>query len=244
MWVSAAAILLAGWLIGATSIGGVLVVPVLHEMHGMDLRSAIAAASLALAFPGIPALWRLRAARQALPAGTLPLLLAALPGAFVGALLVRHVDLTWLLAGLAALAFLSGVWGLKGPTREAACLPPIGSRAMSVIGLGVGLGSALSGTGGPVLLVPVLMLARQPLPATVVNAQAIQLPIALCAGTSHVLLGALNLPLALGLGVVLLGASLIGGANARRLPSAALHRLVCALLLLTGAWLGYRTLSA
>ncbi len=115
---------------------------------------------------------------------------------------------------------------------------------MFLIGLGVGLGSALSGTGGPVLLVPALMLARQPLPETVINAQAIQLPIALCAGTSHALLGALNYRLALGLGVMLLAASLVGGANAQRLPPAALHRLVCTLLILTGAWLGYRTLTA
>ncbi len=241
MWLSAAAILLAGWLIGATSIGGVLVVPVLHEMQGIDLRSAIAAASLALAFPGVPALWRLGRAGQALPVGTPALLLAALPGAFFGALLVQHVDLNGLLAGLAALAFFSGVWGLRNPATQAPC-SPVGSRAMLLIGFGVGLGSALSGTGGPVLLVPVLMLARQPLTATVTSAQAIQLPIALCAGASHALLGALNYRLAVGLGVLLLGASLVGGANAKRLPSAALRRLVCALLMLTGAWLGYRTL--
>ena len=244
MWLSAAAILLAGWLIGATSIGGVLVVPVLHELQGVDLRSAIAAASLAMAFPGMAALWRLGAARQALPAGTTSLLLAALPGAFVGVLLVQHIDLTWLLAGLAVLAFSSGLWGLCGPTREAACPPAMGSRAMGLIGLGVGLGSALSGTGGPVLLVPVLMLARQPLRRTVISAQAIQLPIALCAGASHALLGVMNYRLALAIGVALLGASLVGAAQAKRLPSAALHRLVCALLLLTGAWLGLRTVMA
>ena len=218
--------------------------PVLHGMHGMDLRSAIAAASLALAFPGIAALWRLRATRKALPPGTTSLLIAALPGSFVGALLVRHVNLSWLLAGLAGLALFSGLWGLQRPTKGGGCLPPIGNGAMGLIGLGVGLGSALSGTGGPVLLVPVLMLARQPVPQSVINAQAIQLPIALCAGASHALSGGLNYPLALGLGVVLLGASLVGAASARRLRSTTLHRLMCALLILTGMWLGYRTLNA
>jgi hypothetical protein len=93
MWGSAAAIVLAGWLIGATGIGGVLVVPVLHEMHGMDLRSAIATASLALGFPGIPALWRLLVARPVLPEGTPSLLVASIPGAVVGALLVQYVNL-------------------------------------------------------------------------------------------------------------------------------------------------------
>ena len=50
---SAAAILLAGWLIGATGIGGVLVVPVLNQLQGVALQQAIAAASLAFALPGL-----------------------------------------------------------------------------------------------------------------------------------------------------------------------------------------------
>jgi uncharacterized membrane protein YfcA len=89
---------------------------------------------------------------------------------------------------------------------------------------------------------PLLILARQPLPQTVINAQAIQLPIALCAGTSHAIFGMLNYGMALGLGMMLLAASLIGRANAKRLSSSALHRFVCALLLLTGLWLGHRVL--
>jgi uncharacterized membrane protein YfcA len=242
MWGSAAAIVLAGWLVGATGIGGVLVVPVLHEMHGMDLRSAIATASLALGFPGIPALWRLLVARRVLPEGTPSLLVASIPGAVAGALLVQYANLTWLIAMLAAPALFTGVWGLRVPAKPAPCLPPLSSRAMFLIGLSVGLGSALSGTGGPVLLMPLLILARQPLPQTVINAQAIQLPIALCAGTSHAIFGMLNYRLALGLGMMLLAASLIGRANAKRLSSSALHRFVCALLLLTGLWLGHRVL--
>jgi uncharacterized protein len=133
---SAAAILLAGWLIGATGIGGVLVVPVLHQLQGIGLQQAIAAASLAFALPGLAAAWRLRQSSGAsLPEGTVALLLFALPGAGLGALLVHHMSTDLLVAGLAALALASGLWGLRR-----APLPHEGKRlpipAMGALGAG------------------------------------------------------------------------------------------------------------
>jgi uncharacterized membrane protein YfcA len=236
---SAAAVLLAGWLIGATGIGGVLVVPVLHQLQGIALPQAIAAASLAFALPGLAAAWRLRQGATAVPAGTLALTLSALPGAALGAVLVHHVATDALLAGLAALALASGLWGLRrAPSQEVRA--PLPRLAMVALGAAVGLGSALTGTGGPVLLVPVLMLLRQPLRSTVPAAQAIQLPVALCAAAGHAWAGALDLRLALLLGAVLLVGALAGQWAAPRTPALALHRLVCTLLILTGGWFAVR----
>jgi len=240
---SAVAILVAGWLIGATGVGGVLVVPVLNQVQGVALQDAIAAASLAFAFPGVAAAWRLRQSAGAVPRGTGTMALASLPGAALGALLVHHVAVSWLLAGLAVLALASGLWGLRGaphPHEGRAALSPL---AMGVLGAAVGLGSALTGTGGPVLLVPLLLLAGQPVRNILPPAQAIQLPVALCAASGHALAGALDLRLALTLGGVLLVGSLAGQWAAPRTPALALHRLVCALLILTGAWYAWRLLA-
>jgi len=241
MLASAVAILLAGWLIGATGIGGVLVVPVLNQLQGIPLPQAIGAASLAFALPGLAAAWRLHKGGTQLPAGTLALTGASLPGAALGALLVHHVAAQWLLGGLAALALASGIWGLRRApaTHESATLP-LGLTI--AIGAAVGLGSALTGTGGPVLLVPLMMLLHQPLRTTVPVAQAIQLPVALCAAVGHAWAGALDWRLALVLGVVLLVGALAGQWAAPRTPALALHRLVCALLILTGAWYALRLL--
>lgn len=236
---SVAVILLAGWLIGATGIGGVLVVPVLHQLQGIGLQQAIAAASLAFALPGVAAAWRLRQAGADLPRGTGVLLLAALPGAAVGALLVHRMATDLLIAGLAALALASGLWGLRRSPQQHDG-PVLPGAAMGALGVGVGLGSALTGTGGPVLLVPLLMLLRQPLRSTVPAAQAIQLPVALCAAAGHAWAGALDWKLALLLGVVLLLGALAGQWSGPRTHPLALHRLVCALLILTGAWFVYR----
>ena len=243
---ASALVLLAGWLIGATGIGGVLVVPVLGALEGMALPRAIAASALAFALPGAVALWRLRGHAEALratgAAGSLPmaaLIGGAVPGSLLGAFGVHHLGSTWLLVGLAALALSSGLRGLR-TAAHGPSLPGMAPPVAACLGLLVGLGSGLSGTGGPVLLVPLLMALRQPLPATVAAAQAIQLPIALSAGAVHAWSGALDLLLALQLGSWLMLGSLAGQWAARRIAVAQLQRLVSLLLIATGLWLAWR----
>jgi uncharacterized membrane protein YfcA len=243
---TALAVLLAGALIGATGIGGVLVVPALTQLGGLDLPSSIAAAAIAFAMPGIAAivwLWR----SGAWSPRWFALLAGAVPAAAGGALVVHRVNAGWLFAGVAALALFSGVRGLLQARGETTAGPAAraepGVPALLALGAVVGFGSALTGTGGPVLLVPALMLWRQPLARTVAAAQAIQLPVALCAGIGHAAAGAIDWRLALLLGVVLLGGSIGGQAAARSLPVRTLQAAVSALLVLVGAWFAWRAVQ-
>jgi uncharacterized membrane protein YfcA len=235
-----AAVLLAGALIGATGIGGVLVVPALAQLGAVPVPQAIAASALAFALPGVAALWWLW--RD----GTwqwrwAALLAGAVPAAVLGAAAVHRLDARWLFAAVALLAIFSGARGLRRTPAAAPGAPP-STGALAGLGAAVGAGSALTGTGGPVLLVPALMLWRQPLPMTVALAQAVQLPLALCAAASHAAAGALDVPFALLLGAVLLAGSLGGRALARHLPVHALQVLVSVLLLAVGGWFGWRSL--
>lgn len=243
---TALAILVAGFLIGATGIGGVLVVPALTQWGGLELPLSISAAAIAFAMPGAAALvWLWRSGTWT--ARWNALLLGALPAAVAGALLVHAIDPGWLFAGVAALALFSGARGIHQLRAHGG--PPSGTQqepgvlALLLLGAAVGFGSAITGTGGPVLLVPALMLWRQPVERTVAAAQAIQLPVAVCAGAAHAAAGALDWKLALILGVVLLGGSIGGQAAARRLPTRALQGVVSVLLLLVGGWFGWRALE-
>jgi uncharacterized membrane protein YfcA len=237
---SAFAVLLAGWLIGATGIGGVLVVPALVQFEAMPVATAIAASGLAFAFPGLPALWWLRSGPRGNRASLVALVGGAVPGAIAGAWGVHRIDPRWLMAGLAVLALGSGLRGLRSPPATDLDAPPVGAAAMALLGVAVGAGSALTGTGGPVLVVPLLLLLRQPMPTTIAAAQAIQLPVALCATAGHAAAGALDLRLGITLGLLLLVASLAGQWAGRRIPVTALHRLVCLLLVATGGWFAWR----
>lgn len=247
---AALAVIVAGWLIGATGIGGVLVVPALVSLQGLTAAPAIAASALAFAFPGVAALWAARSAGpqavddpQALP--LLPLLLAAGVSAVAGAWLVHRMQPEGLLILLAALAIVSGLRGLRPVPVHAPQRPPARVRTAGAVALGtvVGIGSGLTGTGGPVLLIPALLLLRQPLRPVVAAAQLIQLPVALAATLGHAQSGRLDLPLAMSLGLLLLAGSLAGQWAGRRMTTRHLQLVVSLLLLATGAWLGTRALS-
>lgn len=229
-------IALAGVAIGATAIGGVLVVPALTSLIGVPLPVAIAAASLAFLVTGAFALTGpgllARASQE------WPLLLAALVGAVAGALLtgwVPGVAIRWWIGLLALASGLHALWRLRR-TRASPEKPWPDALAQALIGGAVGLGSALSGTGGPVLLLPLLMLAQRPLARSVVAAQLIQLPIAVAASTAHALAGRLDFLLGAGVAVALVlgawaGRRLAAGRDVRVLQS-----LTAGVLLLTGVW--------
>ncbi|MBB3176628.1 sulfite exporter TauE/SafE family protein [Variovorax sp. Sphag1AA] len=242
-WIVLPAIVLAGALIGATGIGGVLLVPVLTTLGGVPLPQAIAAASLGFALPALVALGPLRR-EPALLARCLPLLGGALLGAGAGAFLVRWIPGTALMAGVTVLVLFSGWRGLRASTAAAPHTEVrLAPAALFGVGALVGLGSALTGTGGPVLVLPLLMLLGQPLAFSVVAAQAIQLPVALASSTVHAIEGRLEPRLALLAGLLMLVGSIAGQRAAARLDRLQLQRLVSLLLLTVGAWFAWLLLS-
>lgn len=226
---AALGVLLAGLAIGATSIGGVLVVPVLGTLAQVDPRRAVAAASLGFAFTGAAA-W-LMAPRHA-GRGSWALGGGALGGAALGAL-----TLAWMPAGalrltVGLIALGSGLYALFGRegTREQA-LPAL---ALVVLGVVVGCLSAWSGTGGPVVLLPLLALLGVPATLGVDAAQRVQLPVALSATAVNFAAGRLDILLGLGIGVLVLAGWAAGRRLAQRLPGQRLRQVVALALIATG----------
>ncbi|MGT2453814.1 sulfite exporter TauE/SafE family protein [Cupriavidus basilensis] len=237
-WLANGMILLSGMAIGATSIGGVLVVPVLSAMAGVPMPQAIAASSLAFVPTGLLG-WR--TARRCEPDGDSPwpLHAAALIGALAGATAVHAMPGTTARVGLALLTAASGLYGLATTRASVSARRPMPSQAqLSAMGLAVGFGSAMSGSGGPVLLLPLLMLCRAPTIPSVAAAMAIQLPVALAASTAHLLAG--QLPVALGVqtGATLLAGAWAGRLLARRLPERALRVGTSLCLIAVAGWYG------
>lgn len=237
---AAALVLLAGLAIGATSIGGVLVVPALTVVAGLPLPQAIAATSLAFLIVGGWTLRQLWQRRRALPDGLGALLLAALAGAVAGAWLVPQVPAAWVQGWVGALALASGAYGWLTAARAADGRRRWPAAAvLATLGLLVGVGSALSGTGGPVLLLPLLLLAGLPAAPSVLAALAVQVPIALASTVTHGLLGTLARPqmlLGLALGVLLVAGASLGMVLAHRSSPQALRRGTALALVLTGLW--------
>ena len=226
---AALGVLLAGLAIGATSIGGVLVVPVLGTLAQVDPGRAVAAASLGFAFTGAAAWWL--TPRQ--PAGgSWALGGSALVGAALGAF-----TLAWLPAGgvrlaVGLIALGSGLYALFG--RERSRAHPLPALALVLLGLVVGCLSAWSGTGGPVVLLPLLALLGVPATLGVDAAQRVQLPVALAATAVNFAAGRLDIALGLGIGVLVLAGWLAGRRLAQRLPVPRLRQTVALALIATG----------
>jgi uncharacterized membrane protein YfcA len=249
----ACAVLLAGFLIGATSIGGVLVVPALTRLQGMDLPTAIAASAcgFGLAALGMLCMRRLRPGARAgagedarLGEGAPEPWLqgAALAGAAGGALLVHAVSARALLLGVVVILLFAGARGLLQGRRTSLAgaaadrARPLSPPALVLIGLSVGAGSALTGTGGPVLLTPMLLLLGQQPVRVLATAQAVQLPVAVAATAVHWRAGTLDWSLAALIGALVFAGSLAGTRAVRNLHVELLQRMVSLLLLVVGAW--------
>jgi len=232
----AAAALAAGLLVGLTGIGGVILVPVLTGIAGVPLERAIAACMLGFFFSSLYAAFiHLRRARLAWPP-VIALSLAAAAGAALGAATLDRLPETGVRLFVAALALASGLHALA--TRHAPGARTPGAALLAFLGLAVGYGSAISGTGGPVMLIPVLLLLRAPVNAAIALGVASGLPITLAASAVYGAAGRIDYALASTLTVFLLAGMYAGAKLLHRLSSRALVVAVAWTLIGVGLWFG------
>jgi len=232
----AAAALAAGLLVGLTGIGGVILVPVLTGIAGVPLERAIAACMLGFFFSSLYAAFiHLRRARLAWPP-VIALSLAAAAGAALGAATLDRLPETGVRLFVAALALASGLHALA--TRHAPGARTPGAALLAFLGLALGYGSAISGTGGPVMLIPVLLLLRAPVNAAIALGVASGLPITLAASAVYGAAGRIDYALASTLTVFLLAGMYAGAKLLHRLSSRALVVAVAWTLIGVGLWFG------
>ncbi len=235
------AALLVGMLIGCVGIGGVLLPPALVYLGGLGFHLAAATSMWAFLFCGAAGTsiyfgrgsidWRMAAW---LGAGVVP---TALAGAWANVALPEGA----LMALLALLMVATGADALlrgEGGEQEAR---RFGVAALLAVGAFVGFGSALTGTGGPVLLVPVLLLLQAPVLAAVGAAQAVSLPVAAFSTAGYVFYGSVDFILGTALGLIAAVGVVVGARIAHAAPAAALRRVVATALLCAGLLIAAQT---
>ena len=222
-----------GVLIGATGIGGVLLVSFLVHGLGYPVQSAVAVALWSYLWSGLLAIalyWR-RGSIAARPA--LWLCAASVPGAFLGACALGVVPGKVVEALIGGVLLLGGVQTLRPPREHNDRTPP-GPALLVGLGLLTGFASALLGAGGAFLLVPLLVALGEPVLLAVGLGQAIQVPISAVATVANLRAGRIALlygtilAAALAVGIAL-GTPLAHGVSQRTL------RLLVALAMLVAA---------
>lgn len=231
-----------GVFVGCIGIGGVVLVPVLAFALDVELRIAIASCMMSYLFSGL--IGAFSYARQ----GSLRwstggwLAAGAMPGAFIGAALVPLVPRFVLETAIAVLVCFASLQALRHrpvPAGPGSLDTPSGAMLLSV-GLVTGIGSAMTGTGGPLILVPLLLWLGLPVLATVGLSQIIQVPIALLATIANFRYGEVDIVLALCLAVLLMAGVVLGARLAHLIPARTLSRLLGSALLLLGGVLTAR----
>ena len=226
-------ILVVGVLIGGVGIGGVLLVPALTYLAGTPVHEAIPACMLGYVTAGAVGTAVFRHQGSVDWEIVIPIAVGALPGAYAGAYLLPLVPAGFLEMTIAWLVLASGIHALKFPVHVGQARVP-GAILLGVIGFLVGSGSAMTGTGGPLLLMPVLLWFRVPTLTAVGLSQVVQIPIALMATAGNLVHGAVNWNLGLIIAAGLAAGVFAGARVAHVLPSGLLKKSVALVLAGTG----------
>jgi len=235
--------LLVGVFIGCVGIGGVLLVPGLVYLLGMDVQVAIATCMLSYLASG--AVGAVEYARKGSIQWSMALwlCLGAMPGAYLGAATVSIMPARWLEAIIAMLVLFSGIHALRR-TPEVARGTRTGAAGLGIVGGVTGFGSALSGTGGPLVLIPILVWMKLPLLTAVGLSQVIQVPVAALATIGNFQHGEVNVGASLVIAVLLVLGVMIGARAAHRISAGLLKRIVAGVLIVVGIAMATRTLHA
>ena len=226
--------LLIGALIGGVGIGGVLLLPAMKYLGGFELHQLIPACMLAYLVTGL--IGASVYARQGSINWRLAFLvcIGALPGAYLGAFLLPHISPVILETAIALLIFIAGLDALMKKRATTESGHQVSDPGFLLIGFATGIGSALSGTGGPLLLIPVLLWRKVTVLTAIGLAQAIMIPISTSATLGNFLHGQVDFTLGIFLGLLLGAGSFVGAKVAHTLPISLLKNIVAVILVLVG----------
>lgn len=226
--------LAAGLLIGCIGIGGVIVVPALVYVVGIPIQTAIAGAIMGYLFTGLVGTAVYARHKSIRWDMTVWLWAGAMPAALIGAWFIHLTDPLLLEFFIGALALLSGLTALRPPFSAGAKAQSLSKPALAAVGAVTGYASAVTGTGGPLVLVPILTWLRVPVLTAIGLGQAIQLPIAALATAGNIAFGEPDLMLGLLLAVGLSIGTLAGAQLAHKMPRAMLGHAISGALLIVG----------
>lgn len=227
--------LVVGVLIGCIGIGGVLLVPSLTYIVGMDVHVAIASCIFSYLFSG--AVGAIEFARRGSIQWSMSgwLCAGAIPGAFLGAATVSVVPGNVLELIIASFILFSGANALAKQREDTTPRHSLKAGQLALIGIITGYGSAMSGTGGPLVLVPMLVWLQVPVLTAIGLSQVIQVPVAALATAGNLTFGQIDFVVGAAIAVVLMLGVAVGVRLAHRVPAPLLRKFVAFVLISVGS---------
>ena len=228
--------LAVGASIGCIGVGGVVLVPILVQLMGVPVHQAVPIAMVSYVLAGAAGTWSFARTGTVDWSKAKWLWLGAMPMAIAGSFALKILPELTLKLMIAVLIIFCGLQALRRlPTADhQSSFVLLPSMSLS-LGAATGFCSALTGTSGPVTLIPMLLWMRLPTSPAIALALTVQLPIALVASAIYLSrdgIGALVPGVITGLG--LCAGTFLGGWIARQLDQLLLKRSVAVVLIGTG----------
>jgi uncharacterized membrane protein YfcA len=227
-----------GTLIGAVGIGGVLLIPALAAFAALPIHAAMATSLFTFIFTGIVGTLMFQRRGSIDWRVTRPVLLGALPCAFAGAWGNSVAHPATLALILASIIIFAGVYtlaawhGLRRPAFDGR------QQAQQLLLLGVGavagFGSGMTGVGGPVLSVPLMVWCGFPLLTSIGASQVIQIVAAASGTAGNLKYGTVNFSIAAAIMLLLIPGVLLGVRIAHAVNPNLLRKFVALLCIVVG----------
>jgi uncharacterized membrane protein YfcA len=241
----AAAALVVGLFIGTVGVGGILLIPALTYLGGLTVHTAAATALFTFLFTGVLGTilfqrrgsidWRI----------TTPVCAGAVVFSVLGAWAASRIDARSLALVIAAIVVFAGAYILLPAARRERFRDgqAPGERAMLAgVGAVSGFGSGLSGAGGPLFSVPIMVLAGFVPLVAVGTSQVLQIVAAAFGTAGNLAYGHIDFRVA----AWITGFELVGVVAGVRLAHAVsvdtLRRLAAVLCVVVGAFMLWRNL--
>lgn len=184
-----AASIVIGAMVGATGIGGFLIIPVLVQLADLPIRSAMGSALVIAAANGAMGAWLFRRRGKVDWSVAKPLVYGSVAFALMGGWLNRSLPVPVVVAILGCIMIAGSAANLWKP--RAPHSPPAGAPSRSrfsllaSIGALSGLTAGLTGAGGPLVSVPLLNIMAYPVLTAVGASQVLQLAASLFGSISY-----------------------------------------------------------
>ena len=230
---------MAGVLIGAAGIGGVILVPLLVYFAGIDIHTSIAASVAAFFVSGLVGTVTYSKRGIIRWLDFVAISVGAIPGALLGAYVLPKIESYFLTIFIALVLMASAVKQFTGTNNRSRPhqMKNIPKYQLVLVGLATGFLSVLSGTGGPLVLLPLLTWLSTPLMTAIGLSQVIQLPIATFATIGNAFNSLIDWELVMVLAFGIALGSFLGAKGSERLPLAYIKTLVAFLLLASGVYM-------
>ena len=237
--------LVVGALIGTVGVGGILLIPALGALAQLPTHVAMGTALFSFIFTGILGTL-LYQRRGSIDWGvTIPLCAGALLFGYFGALANAGAPVRTLNILLAAVIIFAGVYALKPHKAGSAAtaISPWNRRIrLLLIGAVVGFGSGLTGVGGPVLSVPIMVACGFHPLTSIAASQVVQITAALSGSIGNLAHGFIDFSVAWWVTLVELAGVAVGVRMAHSASGASLKKVVSAVCIAVGGYILIRSL--